>query len=73
MMIVIIIIIIIQTTEVSLQPDKCSYLLAVPFQSKNTYDPIILVPSLFSLFCLLGKKPDAEHRAAAEGIIFHVT
>ena len=59
-------------SKISLCPDKCSYLVAVLFQSKNISDPLILVPTLFSLLHLLttsSKKPDAECRAVAGGII----
>ena len=62
-------------SKISLHPDKCSYLLAALFQSKNTYDRLILVPTLFSLFCLIttSKKLDAECRVVAERIILNVT
>lgn len=62
-------------SKISHRPDKCSYLLAALFQSKNTYDHLILMPTLFSLFCLITtrKKLDAEGRAVAKGIILNVT
>lgn len=61
-----------QQCKISFCPDYSSYLLPALFHSKTTDDHLILVPMLFSLFCLItrSEKLDTKRRVVAEGIIF---